>query len=138
MAEGILRQAASDLFEVCSAGSNPSGYVHQSAIEVLDEIGIDISTHRSKHMNDFVGKCVETVITVCGRADHVCPAFPAQRNRYHWGFDDPAEAEGSADEVTAVFRRVRDEIKLVFQAYADGYREATAKGRTALTSTRLF
>lgn len=127
MAEGILRKAASDLIEVHSAGSNPSGYVHPMAIEALKEIGIDISGHTSKHMNEFLQRPVETVITVCGNADQVCPTFPGQVNRHHWGFDDPAHAAGTDDEKMAVFRRVRDEIKIVFQAYADGRHDEANK-----------
>ena len=124
MAEGILRNAASDLIEVASAGSNPSGYVHPKAITVLDEIGIDISSHTSKHMNDFLDQDIHTVITVCGNADQECPTYPGQFHRHHWGFEDPAHAEGSEDEVMEVFRKVRNEIKLVFEAYAAGIKVA--------------
>jgi len=124
IAEAILRAAAKDIFEVHSAGSNPAGFVHPKAVAVMKEIGIDISNHSSKHMNDFLKRDVHTVITVCGNADQACPSFPGQLKRYHWGFDDPAKAEGSDEEVLDVFRRVRDEIKLVFEAYASGYREA--------------
>jgi arsenate reductase len=125
LAEGLLRAAAGDLFEVASAGSNPAGYVHPKAIAVMQELGLDISGHRSKHMSEFLDRRVTTVITVCGNADQACPTFPGQVNRYHWGFEDPAHAEGSEEEVMGVFRRVRDEIKLVFEAYAAGYREAS-------------
>jgi arsenate reductase len=124
MAEGILRHAAGDLFEVFSAGSKPAGYVHPKAIAALAEIGIDISQHTSKHMNDFLVRDIHTVITVCGNADQACPMFPGQVNRYHWGFDDPAHATGTDEEIMAEFRRVRDQIKLVFEAYAAGFREA--------------
>lgn len=124
IAEAILRAAAKDIFEVHSAGSNPAGFVHPKAVAVMKEIGIDISNHFSKHMNDFLKRDVHTVIMVCGNADQACPSFPGQLKRYHWGFDDPAKAEGSDEEVLDVFRRVRDEIKLVFEAYASGYREA--------------
>ena len=120
MAEGILRAAAGDLLEVCSAGSKPAGYVHPKAIAALAEIGIDISGHTSKPMTDFLDRDVETVITVCGNADQACPMFPGQVNRYHWGFDDPAHARGSDGEVMDEFRRVRDEIRKVFEAYAAG------------------
>lgn len=123
MAEGILRQFAGDLVEVQSAGSKPAGYVHPKAIAVLAEIGIDISAHTSKHMNDFLDQDIATVITVCGNADQACPMYPGQMNRYHWGFDDPAHAVGSDEEILAEFRRVRDEIRLVFGAYAAGLRE---------------
>ena len=124
MAEGILRNAASELIEVASAGSNPSGYVHPKAITVLDEIGIDISSHTSKHMNDFLNQDIHTVITVCGNADQECPTYPGQFHRHHWGFEDPAHAKGSEDEVMEVFRKVRNEIKLVFEAYAAGIKAA--------------
>jgi arsenate reductase len=123
LAEGILRQSAGDLLEVHSAGSNPAGYVHPMAIQVMKEIGIDISGHVSKHMNEFLNRKVDTVITVCGNADQACPMFPGQVNRYHWGFDDPAHATGTGEEKLAVFGRVRDQIKLVFEAYTAGYRE---------------
>ena len=93
------------------------------AIQVMKEIGLDISAHHSKHMNDFLHQNVETVITVCGKADQACPMFPGQMNRHHWGFDDPAHATGTDEEKLAVFRRVRDEIKMVFGAYADGRRD---------------
>lgn len=125
MAEGILRHLASDLFTVHSAGSNPSGYVHPLSIEVLSEIGIDISAHTSKHMDQFLNQQIDTVITVCGNADQACPSFPGQLNRYHWGFDDPAHAEGTDEEVKAVFQRVRDEIMMTLTAYVAGYREAS-------------
>ncbi len=126
MAEGIFRHLASDLFEVHSAGSQPAGYVHPLSIEVLSEIGIDISQHTSKHMNEFLERDIHTVVTVCGNAEQACPTYPGQLNRYHWGFDDPAHAEGSEEEVMAVFRRVRDEIYMTIQAYVQGYREAIA------------
>jgi len=125
LAEGILRAAAGDLVEVASAGSKPAGYVHPLAIRVMSEIGIDISAHRSKHLDEFLSQPVQTVITVCGNADQVCPMFPGQVHRHHWGFDDPAHATGTEDEQLAVFRRVRDEIRRVFGAYAAGLRDAS-------------
>ena len=124
MAEGILRKAAGDLMEVHSAGSKPAGFVHPLAIKALAEIGIDISIHASKHMNEFLNRPVTTVITVCGNVDQSCPMFPGQLNRHHWGFDDPAQAKGTEEDSLAVFRRVRDEIARVFEAYAAGYRDA--------------
>lgn len=124
LAEGIFRAAAGDLVRVASAGSKPAGYVHPLAIRAMQEIGIDISSHRSKHLNEFLDQPVETVITVCGKADQACPIFPGQVNRYHWGFDDPAHAEGSEEEKLAVFRRVRDEIRQVFETYAAERRNA--------------
>ena len=124
MAEGILREAAGDLLEVHSAGSKPAGFVHPKSIEVLREIGIDISSHTSKSMNEFLDRDIETVITVCGNADQACPVFPGQVNRHHWPFDDPAHASGSEEEVRNAFRRVRDEIAAVFRAYAAGRRDS--------------
>lgn len=123
MAEGILRAAAGDLLEVHSAGSKPAGYVHPKAIAALAEIGMDISGHTPKHMNDFLDREIETVITVCGNADQACPMYPGQAARYHWGFDDPAHAKGTEEEVMDEFRRVRDEIRKVFEAYAAGRRQ---------------
>lgn len=123
IAEGILRRALGENYNVASAGSKPAGYVHPLAIRALAEIGIDISGHNSKHMNDFLSQQVETVVTVCGNADQACPIFPGQMNRYHWGFDDPAHATGTEDEQMTVFRRVRDEIQRVFEAYAAGRKD---------------
>jgi len=125
IAEGILRAAAGDLVNVQSAGSKPAGFVHPLAIKVMAEIGIDISGHRSKHMNEFLTQSVNTVITVCGKADQVCPVFPGQVNRHHWPFDDPAHATGSEAEQMEVFRRVRDEIRRVFETYANRLRVTT-------------
>ena len=124
LAEGILRAAAGDILNVQSAGSNPAGYVHPLAVQVMREIGVDISGHHSKHMNEFLSQEIETVVTVCGNADLACPMFPGQLNRHHWGFDDPAHATGTEAEQMVVFRRVRDEIRRVFGAYADGLRDA--------------
>jgi arsenate reductase len=94
------------------------------AIRTLSEIGIDISSHTSKHVNEFLNRGVETVITVCGNADQACPVFPGRVNRHHFPFDDPAHAVGSGEEKLAVFRRVRDEIRAVFEAYAAGRLDA--------------
>jgi arsenate reductase len=120
LAEGIIRAVAGDKLLVASAGSKPAGYVHPLAIRAMAEIGIDISAHYSKHLDEFLKFDVETVITVCGNADQVCPVFPGQVNRHHWGFDDPAHATGSEEEQLQVFRRVRDEIRGVFEAYVAG------------------
>jgi arsenate reductase len=128
MAEGILRAAAGDLLDVRSAGSSPAGYVHPKAIEVMREIGIDISGHASKHMNEFLDGKVDIVVTVCGNADQACPIFPGQVKRYHWGFEDPAHATGTEEEVLQAFRRTRASIRLVFEAYAAGLRDAALVG----------
>jgi arsenate reductase len=123
LAEGILRAVAGDLFDVQSAGSKPAGYVHPLAIAAMKEIDIDISGHRSKSMTEFMDKKVETVITVCGNADAACPIFPGQVNRHHWPFEDPAHAPGTDAEKLEVFRRVRNEIRRTFTAYAEGRRD---------------
>lgn len=123
LAEAILRRAVRGIVDVASAGSKPAGYVHPMAIEVLKEIGIDASTHRSKHLSEFIHLPVSTVITVCGNADQVCPVFPGQINRYHWGFKDPGHATGTPEDILKEFRQVRDEIRLVFEAYAAGLKE---------------
>jgi arsenate reductase (thioredoxin) len=86
----------------------------------MNEIGIDISEHRSKHLSEFLDTPVHTVISVCGNADQACPMFPGMVRRYHWAFDDPAKLKGSENDVLAVFRKVRDEIVRVFEAYAAG------------------
>lgn len=129
LAEGILRQALGDQYNVASAGSKPAGYVHPLGIKAMAEIGIDISSHTSKHMDEFLNQNVETVITVCGNADQACPIFPGQLNRHHWGFDDPAHATGTEEEIMNVFRRVRDEIKRVFDAYAAGRKDEAKTAR---------
>ena len=117
LAEGILRAAVGEAAEVASAGSDPAGYVHPMAVEVMKEIEIDISAHTSKHLDEFLQREVHTVITVCGNADQACPIFPGQAEKHHWPFDDPAKATGIEEEIRAVFRRVRDEIRVKFEAY---------------------
>ncbi len=130
LAEGVLRTAAGEVVDVQSAGSDPAGYVHPLAIRVMKEIGIDISGHRSKHLKDFLQRPIETVITVCAKADQACPTFPGQVNRYHWSFDDPAKAEGTEEQKLAVFRRVRDEIRRLFEAYAAGRRDQARRNES--------
>ena len=117
MAEGFLRAAVGDVADVFSAGSNPAGSVHPLSIKAMADAGVDISTHTSKHMNDFLARRIDIVITVCGNADQVCPKFPGQCCRFHWGFDDPAQAQGTEEDIYNVFCRVRDEIKVKFTAY---------------------
>lgn len=85
----------------------------------MGEAGIDISSHTSKSMNDFLSSKVDVVISVCGNADQVCPSYPSQSGRYHWPFDDPAHATGTEEEILAEFRRVRDEIKVKFTLYGE-------------------
>lgn len=110
MAEGVLRHLGADKFDVKSAGTIAT-FVRPQATEVMAEIGIDISGHRSKSLDEFLGTPFDFIITVCDNAARHCPIFPGDATRIHWSFDDPAAAEGSEDEILRVFRRVRDEIR---------------------------
>jgi arsenate reductase len=110
MAEGLLRHDGGEGFEVFSAGVEPSR-VRPQAVEAMREIGIDISGHRSKSVDEFLGQEFDYVITVCGNANEQCPVFPGNTKRIHWSFDDPAAAQGDEAARLAVFRRVRDEIR---------------------------
>ena len=110
MAEGLLRYDGGVSFEVESAGTEPS-HVRPQAIEVMREVGIDISSHRSKSVDEFAGQEFDTVITVCDNANERCPVFPGKVERIHWSFDDPAAATGGEANRLGVFRRVRDEIR---------------------------
>ncbi len=118
MAEGILRHLRGDAYEVHSAGIKPSG-VNPTAIKVMAEIGIDISGHASKSVNEFVNKNFDFVVTVCERAKESCPVFHGGAKYIHWSFTDPASATGSVEEVLTVFRNVRDEIKLRIEEMFD-------------------
>jgi len=109
MAEGLLRHLAGDRFEVASGGTRPAG-LNPEAVEAMKELGIDISHHRSKNVDEFVGQPLDWVITVCDLAKESCPVFPGAVSRLHWSFEDPAAATGSPEERWAVFRRVRDDI----------------------------
>jgi arsenate reductase len=90
----------------------------------MAEVGIDISGHRSKSLKEFLGQPIRTVITVCGHLDQSCPVFPGQLQRHHWPFPDPAKASGTEDEILEKFRRVRDDMRRVFEAYAAGLKDA--------------
>jgi arsenate reductase len=107
MAEGLLRHTAGDRFDVFSAGTQPKG-VHARSLDVMKELGIDISQQRSKDVQIYARNEFDYVITVCDRAKQQCPLFPGAEP-IHWGFDDPAEAP--ADRQLDTFRRVRDEIR---------------------------
>jgi arsenate reductase len=111
MAEGLLREMGGDRFEAESAGVNPSR-VRTEAVEAMREIGIDISGHRSKSADQFVGQDFDYIITVCDNARETCPVFPGRAERIHRSFEDPP-APGAADPDTTMttFRRVRDEIR---------------------------
>ena len=110
MAEGLLRQLAGDRFEVFSAGTEATR-VRPLAIQVMAELGIDISGQHSKTLDRYLNDPFDEVITVCDTAAEVCPVFPGAVHRRHWSFEDPSKATGSEAEQLAVYRRVRDEIR---------------------------
>jgi arsenate reductase len=110
MAEGLLRHDSGERFDVESAGTRP-GQVRPEAIAVMKEVGIDISGHRSKSVDEFAGRNFDYVLTVCDNAKESCPVFPGHTNRLHRNFEDPAAVQCSDEERLAVFRRVRDEIR---------------------------
>lgn len=119
MAEGFLKSLDPDL-EVYSAGTHPSAQVNTSAVQVMKEIGIDISHGRPKPVSEFLKDSFDYVITVCGEAEENCPAFSGQvKHRLHIGFPDPAKASGSQEEVLVAFRTVRDQIKARFFRFYD-------------------
>jgi arsenate reductase len=112
MAEGFLRHLAGDRFEVLSAGTEPQREIHPLAVEVMSEVGIDISNQKPKGVKEFLGRLpVRYLIVVCSDANEKCPRiFPGLGQRLYWPFDDPARFDGPVDEKLAGFRRVRDEI----------------------------
>jgi arsenate reductase len=116
MAEGLLRRDAGDRFEVFSAGTKPS-QVRPEAIEVMRELGIDISGHRSKGVHEFEGRHFDYVLTVCDNAKESCPIFPGRVITIHHNFDDPAAVQGSEAERLAAFRRVRDELREYLESF---------------------
>ena len=111
IAEGLMKSLGGEQWEVKSAGILPS-YVHPLAIRVMDEVGIDISKQTSKSQDQFLKEEFDYIITLCDHAAMACPNFPGQGNRLHWSIEDPAMAIGTMDERVAVFRRVREEIKM--------------------------
>ncbi len=119
MAEGLLRHDAGNVYEVFSAGTKPS-QVRPEAITVMSEVGIDISAHRSKSVDEFAGQDFDYVITVCDNAKQSCPFFPAKTKRVHWSIEDPAAVQGSEEETLTAFRRARDELRARLRAFAQG------------------
>lgn len=118
MAEGILRRYGCDKFEVLSAGTKPS-VVNPTAIRVMKEIGIDISGHRSKHIDEFVGRKIDFIISVCDNAKESCPIFPGGTTRLHWPFPDPPHDKEMTEEVLNDFRKVRDLILVRFKSLGE-------------------
>ena len=119
MAEGLLRELGGGRFEVYSAGTRPTG-LRAEAVEAMREAGVDISSQRSKSVDEFAGREFDYVITVCDNANENCPVFPGKTERIHWGFDDPAAVEGTWDERLSAFRRVRDEIAARLREWDEG------------------
>lgn len=117
MAEGLLRHLAGDTLEVFSAGAKPS-IVNPFAIQAMHQRGIDISQHRSKHLNEFLQDEFDYVLTVCDAAAETCPVFPGKAQRVHWSFPDPAAVEGSDEEKLASFIQVRDSLETTLGAWA--------------------
>ncbi len=109
IAEGYFRHYGGDRVEVFSAGLEPKG-VNPRAIQVMKEVGIDISQHASDHLSKYMGQSFDYVITVCDNAAANCPVFPGAGTKLHWPFEDPADATGTEEQVLAVFRQIRDEI----------------------------
>jgi arsenate reductase len=109
MAEGLLRHTGGDRFDVQSAGTEATR-VHPLAVEAMREVGVDLSTHTSKTLEQFRSQDFDYVITVCDRANESCPNFPGKAERIHWSLDDPSAAVGSDQERLETFRRIRDEI----------------------------
>ena len=116
MAEGLLRHDAGDRFKVESAGTKPSA-VRPEAIAVMEEVGIDITSHRSKHVDEFVGQDFDYVLTVCDNAKEGCPLFFGKATRLHHSFNDPAAVEGSEEKRLEEFRRVRDELRAYLKSF---------------------
>jgi len=110
MAEGLLRHDHGERFEVESAGTNPS-FVRPEAITVMREVGVDISGHRSKHVEEFGAQQFDYVITVCDNARETCPVYFGKAQKLHHDFEDPAALTGSEEQRLALFRRVRDELR---------------------------
>ena len=110
MAEGILNSLYPDLYETYSAGTEPTS-VRPEAIKVMAELGIDISSHRSKSIDEFKNMPFDYIVTVCDKAKETCPYFPGGGKKLHQSFDDPSQFSGTEEEILAGFRKVRDEIK---------------------------
>jgi arsenate reductase len=127
MAEGLLRHEAGDLLEVSSAGVKPT-QVRPESIAVMREIGQDISGHRSKSVDEFIGQEFDYVITVCDSANESCPVFPGKTKRLHWSLEDPAAVQGSDEDRKAAFRNIRDELHGRIKEFLDEI--ASASGET--------
>jgi len=121
MAEGLLRSMAGDRFDAFSAGTRPS-FVRPEAIAAMRDLGVDITSHRSKSVDEFSGYTFDYVITVFDNARESCPVFPANTRRIHWSFEDPAAVEGEEAVRLAAFRDIRDQIAARFREFLEGSR----------------
>jgi arsenate reductase len=119
MAEGLLRHDAGDRFDVESAGTKAS-FARPEAIAVMREVGIDISGHRSKNVDEFAGQQFDSVITVCDNARETCPVFFGAAQKLHRDFEDPAAVTGSEEQRLAAFRRVRDQLRTYLREFCEG------------------
>ena len=122
MAEGLLRHDGGEAFVVDSAGIEPS-FVRPEAIEAMREIGIDISGHRSKSIDEFARQLVDYVITVCDNAKQNCPIFPVATSRIHWSIEDPAAVDGAEQTRLDAFRAARDDLRERLQTFIESARE---------------
>lgn len=120
MAEALLRREAGDTFDVYSAGTDPKG-INPLTVKAIEELGIDMSSQRSKHLKEYLGRLpVRYMIVVCGEADRECPTtWPGLTNRYYWPIEDPAAAEGNLEQRTQFFRVIRDEILEKIRSWLD-------------------
>ncbi len=118
MAEGLLRHLAGDRFEVFSAGTRPIR-VRPEAMTVMRELGIDISGHRSKSVDEFAGQAFDYVITVCDNAKESCPVFPAETRRIHWSIDDPVAIQGTREQRLARCREARDQLREYLRGFVE-------------------
>ena len=121
MAESVLKSLNPSI-EVYSAGTEPADQIHPEAVRVMAELGLDISAHTPKSVDQFLGTDFDFVVTVCDHARKTCPVFTGNvKQRLHIGFEDPVQATGTEEEILAVFRKVRDEIKGHFEQFNNQY-----------------
>ena len=119
MAEAFIKSFNGDL-EVFSAGTDPADEVHPKAIQVMKELGIDMTDHRPRKVEDFLKESFDYVITVCGHAREHCPVFSGEvKKKVHIGFEDPAEATGTEEQILLEFRRIRDQIRDRMQSFIE-------------------
>lgn len=117
MAEGLWRKEAAGKWQVASAGSDPTGAVNPLAIQAMSEIGIDISSHTSQHLNQYLDEPFDVILTVCDNAAQDCPSFPGTAKRLHWPLADPSDVAGSAEQRLAAFRLTRDDLTARIRDY---------------------